>query len=414
MLLPSGLSIGRLLNWIALGWLVLTALAMWVLWPRGERPTAGAEELGFVEQVPGTVIEARDEPCSFATGEDPIRCHVSVVEITGGTPDGETATLEFPVDSPSVPLREGDRIVLNFAGDAPEAARFQFADFQRRTPLVVLAVLFAVSVVLLGRLRGVAALAGLALSFAVLLWFLLPALLEGRNPLTVAIVAATAIAYVALYLTHGVNQRTTVALLGTLASMALIAVLAWFFTQATRLSGVAEEEATFLRALSPDLDFRGLLLAGVVIGAMGVLDDVTVTQVSAVAELRQADPAMGPGQLYRAALNIGRDHIASTVNTLVLAYAGAALPLLLLLAVAGRSVGSVITGEVVAIEVVRTLVGSIGLVASVPITTALAVVVDADRTTHHSRQTRPASPADKATARPRRSASWDDFAPEQH
>jgi uncharacterized membrane protein len=230
----------------------------------------------------------------------------------------------------------------------------------------------------------------------------------------VAIVAATAIGYVALYLTHGVNERTTVALLGTLASMAVIALLAWMFTQATRLSGVAEEEATFLRAFAPDLDFRGLLLAGVVIGAMGVLDDVTVTQVSAVAELRQADPAMGQGQLFRAALNIGRDHIASTVNTLVLAYAGAALPLLLLLAVAGRSVGSVVTGEVVAVEVVRTLVGSIGLVASVPITTALAVLVDAERHRPQGRDARRRQPADQAATHTPVEASWEDFAPEEH
>ncbi|MGH9119484.1 MAG: YibE/F family protein [Acidimicrobiales bacterium] len=292
--------------------------------------------------------------------------------------------------------------MLNYAADAPGVARFQFADFQRRTPLVVLAGLFALAVVLLGRLRGVAALASLAVTFAILLWVLLPALLQGSDPMAVALVAATAIAFVTLYLTHGLNERTTVALLGTLASLALIGLLALIFTAATRLTGLADEESGFLRAFALDLDFRGLLLAGIVIGALGVLDDVTVTQVSAVWELRQANPTTARRPIYRAALNIGRDHIASTVNTLVLAYAGAALPLLLVLAVADRSVGAVLTGEVVAIEVVRTLVGSIGLVASVPITTALAVPVV-------GRSGPAPPPAAPAPVTP----SWDDFGPEE-
>jgi len=402
---------GRILNWIALGCLVLTVIGMLVMWPRGGRPSVGSEELGFVELVPGTVIDAQLEPCSFATTEDPLQCDVITVDVTGGSAAGQTATLEFPIDAVGVTLRDGDRIVLNYSADAPGVAQFQFADFQRRTPMVVLAVLFAVAVVLLGRLHGLAALGGLVVSFAILLWFMLPALLQGKNPLAVALLAATAIAFVALYLTHGVNERTTVALLGTLASMAIIAILSLIFTGATRFTGLAEEETGFLRAFALDLDFRGLLLAGIVIGALGVLDDVTVTQVSAVWELRQADLTMTPRPLYRAALNIGRDHIASTVNTLVLAYAGAALPLLLVLAVAGRSVGAVLTGEVVAIEVVRTLVGSIGLVASVPITTALAVMVVGQSRPPDSTSPRPQP---KLPRQPRHAApSWDDFAPEE-
>jgi uncharacterized membrane protein len=221
----------------------------------------------------------------------------------------------------------------------------------------------------------VAALGGLLVSGAVILWFLLPALLDGQNPLAVAMVASSVIAFTAIFLTHGIHERSTVALLGTLTSLILTGVLALTFAAATTLTGLAGEDTGFLRALAGELDFRGLLLAGIVIGALGVLDDVTVTQASAVWELARADPAMSRRSLYRAALRIGRDHISSTVNTLVLAYAGAALPLLLVLVVAERSIGTVITGELVAIEVVRTLVGSIGLVASVPITTALAAWV---------------------------------------
>ena len=171
------------------------------------------------------------------------------------------------------------------------------------------------------------------------------------------------------------NERTAVAILGTLASLALTGVLALVFVEMTRLTGLASEEATLLRASTGVIDFQGLLLAGILVGALGVLDDVTVTQVSAVWELKLADPEFGPGDLYRRAVRIGRDHIASVVNTLALAYAGASLPLLLLFTQASRSFGDVVTGEAVAVEVVRTLVGSIGLVAAVPLTTGLAAVV---------------------------------------
>ena len=170
-------------------------------------------------------------------------------------------------------------------------------------------------------------------------------------------------------------MRTTVALLGTFASLAITGILGAVFIGATRLTGLSGEEVGFLRAFSGTLDFKGLLLAGIIIGALGVLDDVTVTQVSAVWELNASNPEMPVHGLYSAAIRIGRDHIASTVNTLVLAYAGASLPLLLLFTQAGQPLSNVLTGETVAIEVVRTLVGSIGLVASVPVTTALAVLV---------------------------------------
>jgi hypothetical protein len=182
-------------------------------------------------------------------------------------------------------------------------------------------------------------------------------------------------AYLVLYLAHGINDRTTVALIGTLASLALTAGLAVSFAGLASLSGLASEESVSLLAFAPGLDFRGLLVAAVIIGTLGVLDDVTVTQVAAVWELRAADPGFGPRGLYTAASRIGRDHIASTVNTLVLAYTAAALPLLLLLYTqSGLSFRDVLTNETIAVEVVQTLVGSIGLVASVPITTALALL----------------------------------------
>jgi uncharacterized membrane protein len=236
----------------------------------------------------------------------------------------------------------------------------------------VLAAVFAVVVVALGRWRGLAALVGIAVSLGVLLAFVFPALLDGAPPLGVALSGAAAIAYATLYLAHGVNDRTTVALVGTLASLGLTAVLAVSFAGAAALSGLASEESINLLAFAPGLDFRGLLLAAVVIGTLGVLDDVTITQVSAVWELHRSDPSLRPRALYAAGIRIGRDHIASTVNTLVLAYAAAALPLLLLFTQSGLGFGEIVASETVAVEIVQTLVGSIGLVASVPLTTALA------------------------------------------
>jgi uncharacterized membrane protein len=244
----------------------------------------------------------------------------------------------------------------------------------------VLGLVFAVAVVVLGRWRGVRALLGLVITFVVLTAFVLPAILDGRSPVWVAVVGAAAALLVNLYLAHGFDLRTTTAVLGTLASLALIAALAALFVAATHLTGLADEEAGYLQALSSQVDVRGLLLGGIIIGSLGVLDDVTITQASAVWELHEANPSYGPRQLYRSALNIGRDHIASVVNTLVLAYAGASLPLLVLFVEANRGLGDVLTGETVAAELVRTLVGSIGLVASVPITTALAAAVAAKGT----------------------------------
>ena len=245
--------------------------------------------------------------------------------------------------------------------------------------MILLAVLFAITVVALGRWRGLGALAGLVISVVVLLAFVLPALLDGSNPVLVALVGASIIAFASLYLAHGVNSPTNVALLSTLAALTITGLLAWAFVGLSTITGLADENAGFLTAMGISIDPRGLLLAGVVLGSLGVLDDVTVTQVSAVGELRRSRPDAQFGELYRSALVIGRDHVSSTVNTLFLAYAGAALPLLLLFTTARQPIATTATSEVVAVEIVRALVGSIGLVASVPISTGLAAALLAPR-----------------------------------
>jgi uncharacterized membrane protein len=372
----------RLLT-IAVGLIAVAALVGLAVWWPGGDPDIDREALGFSDRVKATVTSAGTDSCSGG-GTDPTgvpeagaapECVIVTARVTSGASEGETAILETSTDlnSPVSRLAPGDDIVLNDGGpDVPGVGRHSFADMQRATPLTMLVAVFALVVIALGRLRGLLALAGIGLSVGVLLVFIFPALLDGAAPIGVALTGATVIAFGTLYLAHGVNDRTTVAFLGTMGSLALTAVLAMGFAAAAELSGLASEESLTLLAFAPDLDFRGLLLAAVIIGTLGVLDDVTITQVSAVWELRGTDPTMSRGQLYGAGIRIGRDHIASAVNTLVLAYAAAALPLLLIYTQSGLAFGEVLTTETVAVEIVQTLVGSIGLVASVPLTTALA------------------------------------------
>jgi len=233
------------------------------------------------------------------------------------------------------------------------------------------ALVFAAAVIGLGRLRGVAALAGLAVSLVILLWFIVPAITAGRDAVLVAVVGGGLIVLVALYLAHGYTPLTHVAAVGAFSALALTAMLSWLALAVAKFSGFATEESFYLTGLE-GVEIGGLLLAGIVLGAIGALDDVTVTQASAVWEVNRANPELGKNDLFASGLRVGRDHIASTVNTLLLAYAGAALPLLILYSLSALPLGVVASSEVIAVEIVRTLVGSIGLVAAVPITTWLA------------------------------------------
>jgi uncharacterized membrane protein len=357
--------------------LLLVVVGVFTLWPNSSRvANKFVIDLGG-DLVNGTVVSTNKGNCFATAPGSSIGCRVADVRIEGGPDRGTMFSLEIQDSPTSVSLHPGDGIVLNrvTAPDVPPDLRYSFADYQRTSPLILLGVLFFVAVMLLGRFQGVRALAGLALSLIVLLKFVVPAILDGRNAVLVALTGAAVVMLLALYLAHGINERTTIAVLGTFASLALTAALAVAFVGAAKITGLADEDARILTIASQRIDVRGLLLGGVIIGALGVLDDVTVTQVSAVWELHKANPNESARGLYRSALRIGRDHIASVVNTLVLAYAGASLPLLVLFVQAQRPLAGVLTGETVATEVVRALVGSIGLIASVPITTAIAAWV---------------------------------------
>jgi uncharacterized membrane protein len=392
---------------------VATMVGLVALWPTGDAPriTGTAADLA---QRTATVTGVEATECFDPLEGFEVRCDLVTARLTSGPDQGEEVTfLRSSIDLRTPELHDGDRLVLVYNPLAPPDFQYSFFDYQRDTPLLLLGGLFALVVIAFGRWQGVRALLGLGASLAVILGFLLPALLRAEHAVAVALVATGAIAFLALYLAHGISLTTTVALLGTLASVVVITFLAVVVVHLANLTGIADESVQTLSITASALDPTGILVAGMVIGALGVLDDVTVTQVSAVAELHRADPRLRTRRLYRAAIRIGRDHVASTVNTLVLAYAGASLSLMLLFSQEGRAFSQVLTQEVVAVELVRMLVGSIGLVLSVPLTTALAVAVVEHRPLrsihHHGHQH--SGPGRRARGRDD-GPSWDDFAPE--
>jgi uncharacterized membrane protein len=346
-----------------------TLIALIVLWPGSIRTEPGP---GDGQRALGTVTALAEQTCPAGSKQE--RCGTAAVRLTEGPGAGGTQTVDLPQGPGTTALHVGDDVVLlYFPGAVPGGRDYSITDRQRSTPMIWLLVLAVAVILAFGRWRGVTSLAGLAVSFAILLFFVVPAILDGSPPLLIAVVGASAIMFAALYLTHGVNVHTSVAVAGTLASLVLTGVLGALFTTLMHLTGYGSDASSYLSVARAGLDLRGLLLAGIVIGALGVLDDVTVTQAVTVAEMTPG--ATSRWSLYRAAIRVGRAHVGSAVNTIVLAYAGASLPLLLLIAAGSQPIGELLTSEFLAQEILRSAVGTIGLVASVPITTALAALV---------------------------------------
>jgi uncharacterized membrane protein len=355
-----------------------TVVGLVVLWP-GDEPTR-AQQAAELFLPPGTTYpEARVstvEPydCSIPGGEGQVAqqltCATVVVEVLDGDGAGEFQELDLLPEVYAAGIDVGDVLVLTRDAGVEGGAGYGFFDYDRDVPIVALTVAFAVVTVAVARLRGLAALFGLAFAFFVMLQFLLPGLLGDSSPTLVSLVGSAAIMFVVLYLAHGFSARTTTALVGTLFGLALVAVLGAVAVATARLTGLTSEETTTLLQYDPALDFSGLVLAGVVVAGLGVLNDVTITQASAIWQLHEVDPGMTWRELYRRGMVVGRDHIASTVYTIVFAYAGASLPLLMLFEVYAQPWDVVLTSSAMAEEVIRTLVGSIALVLAVPVTTA--------------------------------------------
>jgi uncharacterized membrane protein len=348
---------------------LLTLGALVLLWP----PPFQASEAPGAEQVHGQVVAIEREECPQELEDDVNGCGTAQVRLDEGPQTGATVTTALPNGLGAPTVAVGDDVVL-VVTETPDGDTWSIVDHQRASGLWVLLAAFALAIVAFGRWRGVTALAGLAVTFALLLFFVVPAILAGEPPLLVAIVGSSAIVLTVLYLTHGFSLSTTVAVLGTLASLSLTGVLSALSVAALHLSGITDDiSASVGTTLSVNME--GLLLAGIVIGSLGVLDDVTVTQAATVTEVAEANPAYGARQLYRAGSRVGRSHIASVINTIILAYAGSSLPLLILILANNDSIGAVVTDQVVAQEVVRSVVATLGLIAAVPITTALAALV---------------------------------------
>ncbi|MEU8228466.1 YibE/F family protein [Actinoplanes sp. NPDC048967] len=346
-----------------------TLVALILLWPGDVRTEAAA---GGGERALGTVTAVAEQACP--AGAQQQRCGSATVRVTEGPGSGTDQPVDLPQGPGTRALHVGDGVVLLYFPDAvPGGRAYSVVDRQRSAPMIWLVAVAVAVILAFGRRRGLTSLAGLAVSFALLLLFVIPAILDGSPPLLIAVVGASAIMFAALYLTHGVNVHTSVAVAGTLASLVLTGVLGAVFTSLMQLSGLGSDDSAALAVTRAGLDLRGLLLAGIVIGALGVLDDVTVTQAVTVAEMSPG--ATSRWELYRAAIRVGRAHVASAVNTIVLAYAGASLPLLLLITASSEPVTDLLTSEYLAQEILRSAVGTIGLVASVPITTALAALV---------------------------------------
>ncbi|QHE71088.1 YibE/F family membrane protein [Rhodococcus sp. WAY2] len=380
---------------VVIGLLVVIGIAVLIgaiaLWPSKQDvavdlPFQSAQG-GVAVTEAGTVTMQNIGPCGSSsagrafTGSpvppptDAYECQRSIVDIESG-PNAGTQTLLEIIPGPGQPdLRVGESIRLSRQTDVNGTTEYSFEDYARGWPVTLIALTFAVVVIVVARWRGLRALVGIVVSFGVLVLFMLPALLDGKPAIPVALVSGAIILYAVLYLAHGVSLRTSSALLGTLASMLLAAVLSYVTIVMTQLTGLSEEQNTNVQAYIQHVSITGLLLAGFIIGSLGVLNDVTITQAASAFELASLDPDASRRQIFGSAMRVGRDHIASTVYTLVLAYAGGALPLLLVFSVAGRSIQDVLLSDAVSIEIVRSAVGGIALALSVPLTTAIAVVL---------------------------------------
>lgn len=380
----------------------LTAVGLVILWPDYAKVAEVSERVAAHNHLPdGTTFERGEvvgapEDCTLPPNPkaltDPASveqrtstaCLLMRVELATGPDVGRIVDLLAQGPMAASGLQEGDRVELvafpeHRSEGAPAATHevvnsYGISGIVRGWPLFVLTIIFAGVIVAVGRLRGALALAALVVSAGVLLVFMLPALITGQPGILVGLVGASAIMFVTLYFVHGLNYRTTSALAGTLCGVVIIAVVSIVAIHITRLSGVDEEGSILLTKVSGEIDFRALLTCAIVVASLGILNDVTITQASSVWELRAAAPHLTRREVYASAMRIGRDHIASTVYTVFFAYTGAALSVLMVMYLHNRPVQSLLTMDTLAIEIVHTLCGGIGLVLAVPITTAVAAL----------------------------------------
>jgi uncharacterized membrane protein len=360
--------------WVSLAVALVTVLAGLLFFEPAAAPEGDLD--APVETVEGRVVEilAVDPPTAERAGP----AQTLLIEIVRGEERGnrvETRYGEGEALPESSLARLGDRVLMERAS-GPDGDRYFISDFVRWPSLLILALLFGVAVVAVGGWVGVRALVSVGFSVLILSAFIIRGILAGHPPLLVSIIGSFALLTATLYLTYGWRPKTHAALAGLGLSLLITGALAVLSVNFTRLNGLGAETALFLRLQSGiALDLQGIFLAGLIIGTLGVLDDVTTNQASVVFELKRAAPGLSRRELFSRSMVVGRDHIAAIVNTLLLAYAGASLTLLLLIASQSVSLGQTVNRAFLAEEIVRTLVGSLGLIAATPITSAIAVAL---------------------------------------
>lgn len=354
---------------------ILTLAGLLWLWPTPSEIRAGipqVESLENVQDLNGT-IAAIDDGCTgqFESSYGEVVCLVFTVDVVDGPEAGTQQTLEVAGPPTQSGLRVGDEIQLTRidTGDGP---MYSYKDIDRTPVFIVLGILFVLAVMAVARWKGLFALLGLVFAGFVLIGFIIPGILLGKPGIAVALVGSTAIMFVVLYVAHGISIRTSTALAGTMLGLAVTAGLGAISVQAARLAGFSDERDMDLQQLAGNINFQDLLIAAIIIGGLGVLNDTTITQSSAVFELRAAAPNLSRREIFASGMRIGRDHIASTIYTIVFAYAGSALVIIMLLYFTSDGLLSTLNQEMFASEIIRTLGSAIGLILSVPITTAIA------------------------------------------
>ena len=335
------------------------------------------------EILEGKIVRVLEEKNILSQGSENeyLYQELSVLVTKGSLDEKEIVVESGNIESVNTPkYKVGDKVLVSYSKDFEGNDVFYITDFIRRTPLLVLFLIFVVLTVAIAKVRGFLSILGMGASFLVIFLIVLPRILSGADPVETAILASMIIIPITFFLSHGFNKKTGVAIAGTLISLIVTGVLANIFVEATKLSGFVAEEAGFLQAVKGNtVNIKGLLLAGIIIGVLGVLDDITISQSAIVFQLKETNGKLKFRELYRRAMDVGRDHISSMVNTLILVYTGAALPLLLLFVNNPHPFSEVINYEIIADEIVRTLVGSIGLVLAVPVTTLIASLVVDER-----------------------------------
>ncbi len=341
---------------------------------RAQDTSVTAPEQEFMR---GKVIDITDEQRQISDGFDFEAQQTALIELRTGSQKGQVVTVDYIFSSlnfDELKLSKGDRVVMAMVTSEGFAPQFYVMDSYRLPWVLVLTVIFAGLACLLGRRKGAGALLGLGLSIAVIMLVTVPWIIRGGNPLTASLVGALIIAVASMLLAHGTSRRTLLALGATLGTLIMAVVLALLSVYSVGLSGSGTEEAIFLQiGYLSGLNLRGLLLGAIIIGTLGVLDDVTTAQVAAIEEIHKADKRLSGWELYRRGLSVGREHIASLVNTLILAYVGAAFPLFLLFAMPDHPpIWVIVNGENIVEEIVRALVGGAALMLAVPVSTAIA------------------------------------------